>query len=119
MTPAEISDLADRYFREEVSVTSPSTPDLTESWDQLATLLSRDPEAVFQVVIAVIAKCSNLVEISRVGTGPLESLLANNPERFSERLVALAADDRRIRQTLYYVAVPDLPKELERFVEGE
>jgi hypothetical protein len=112
MTNRQIEEVARRFYDDEIWFASPSSMRLTDSWTEVVSLIGHDPEAALSVIFSVISKCSALIEIARVGTGALETILAEYPHRFISAIVARADHDLRIRQALSFVAETALPEEL-------
>jgi hypothetical protein len=105
VTSDEIDEFVNRYIDEMQDPTSAETAE----WNALDNLSKSDPATAWQIIQRLVAASPEMY-VHQVGAGPLEDLLADQPEFFGVA-VQLASTDTKFREAFRYVRGVDIPAE--------
>src|SRR5262245_16482559 len=94
------------------------------AFDEMASLVSSDPETAWGVVVELVARSTDDCTLAYIAAGPLEDLLCEHAPLVIDRVEFSAANDPRFRRALVGVwgwsRMPsDVRARLDRLVSGE
>lgn len=107
----EVSQLAQAYFHDEVWIGSGASQEPSGAWEKLIALVDDDPRAAWAVILETLSLCTTLIEVSRIGSGVLETLLSNHADGMLPDVLGVARENPRVRQALRYATAADLTPE--------
>ena len=106
-------DLARNYFNDEVSLDSRGTTDTTQSWEVMESLIDTEPRAAWNVIKSALQLCSSSIEVARIGSGPLETLLSRHAETIFVEVLKEARVDSTVRDAVRYATAAELPNDMQ------
>ena len=82
----------------------------------LSDLVDEDPERAWETVVSIVRAAESPADRAYCGAGALEDLIRKYPERFIERVEALAQRDTAFREALAatWITLEDIPEPLAR-----
>ena len=84
-----------------------------EAWEELHDLVYDDPEAAFDVIVTLLARCDER-DLGALGAGPMETLLWRHAAAFAERFEELILTDGRFREAFEFVRMGGVPLSIQR-----
>jgi hypothetical protein len=81
-----------------------TSDDLTDAFQEIAVDMARDdPEALWPIIVRMVAEAPDERHLGSIGAAPLENLLWFHGPEFVDRIEAATVADTRFRRALSYV----------------
>jgi hypothetical protein len=72
------------------------------AWEAMTFLIFNEPEMAWPIIVEIVRRSLDPMQLVCMGTGALETLLDTYPEQFVDRVETIAASDEKFRKVLAY-----------------